>query len=105
MAGLFSSRGATYSASTNLSVPTTFGIPITSYGFAAGGFLLEFPATPGSTYTIVYSDNLAFSNALAAQPSIVAPASRVQWIDNGQPKTDGAPATQGARFYRLVLMP
>ena len=58
----------------------------------------------GRTYTIVYSDNLLFSNALMAVPSIVAPANFVQWIDYGPPATVSKPGS-GSRFYRVFLNP
>jgi uncharacterized repeat protein (TIGR01451 family) len=85
----------------SLSAPTNSGTTITNYVLSSGGFLIEFAATPGRTYTIVYSDNLSFSNALLAQPAIVAPANRVQWIDNGPPKTVSHPSTTTSRFYRV----
>ena len=58
---------------------------------------------PGNSYSVVYSDNVAFANALAAQPPIMAPADRVQWIDNGPPETLSRPAGTAARFYRVQL--
>ncbi len=70
-----------------------------------GWMLVEFPATMGRTYTVVYSDNVLFSNALIAPPSIVAPANWVQWIDYGPPTTVSAPANAGSRFYRVLLNP
>ncbi len=85
----------------NLTAPTNSGITITNHLLSSGGFLIEFTANPGNTYTIVYSDNLAFSNALTAQPSIVAPANRVQWIDNGPPKTVSHPSNTSSRYYRV----
>lgn len=89
----------------NLTAPTNSGTTITNHVLSSGGFLIEFPATPGAIYTIVYSDNLSFSNALTAQPSIVAPANRVQWIDNGPPKTISHPSNTIARFYRVFQAP
>ena len=70
-----------------------------------GSILVEFVSVPGRSYTILYSDNLAFTNSLAAQPPIVAPADRVQWIDDGPPKTVSAPANVTNRFYRVLLNP
>jgi hypothetical protein len=85
----------------NLTAPATSGVIITNKAYSSGGFLIEFPATIGRTYTIVYSDNASFSNALVAQPSIVAPATQVQWIDNGPPKTVSHPSTVVQRYYRV----
>ena len=64
-----------------------------------------FPTTPGRNYTVVYSDNVLFSNAMIAPPSIEAPANRVQWIDYGPPTTTSAPTNATARFYRVFLNP
>ncbi|HEV2434824.1 MAG TPA: hypothetical protein VG077_02390 [Verrucomicrobiae bacterium] len=70
-----------------------------------GNMLIEWPSTAGRTYTVVYSDNVLFSNAMIAPPSIVAPASRTQWIDYGPPTTVSAPANASARFYRVLQNP
>jgi len=64
--------------------------------------LIEFASTPGKSYKILYSSDPSFTNALFAQPSIIAPANRTQWIDSGPPKTVSPPAT---RFYRVVEGP
>lgn len=68
-----------------------------------GNVLVEFQSVPGSSYTILYSGDMTFSNALEAQPSIIAPADRVQWIDDGPPKTVSAPTNNSSRFYRVLL--
>jgi hypothetical protein len=65
------------------------------------GFMVEFPVTVGRTYTIVYSDDPSFSNPRVAQPSILATANRIQWIDSGPPKTISLPPTPGGRYYRV----
>lgn len=70
-----------------------------------GNPLIEFPSTLGRTYTIVYSDNFLFSNAMIAPPAIVAPANQVHWIDYGPPTTVSAPASSGSRYYRVFLNP
>ncbi len=67
-----------------------------------GSVLLEFPAVAGSRYTIVYSDDAAFSHPLYAAPPLIAPADRVQWIDDGPPKTTNAPSAAISRFYRVM---
>ncbi len=68
-------------------------------------FLIEFPSTPGATYTVLYRDGSISSNELAAQPAIVAPADRVQWLDYGPPKTVSLPASVSSRFYRVIQNP
>jgi uncharacterized repeat protein (TIGR01451 family) len=70
-----------------------------------GNMLIEWPAIANRTYTVVYSDNVLFSNAMIAPPSIVAPANEVQWIDYGPPTTVSAPPNSKARFYRVFLNP
>ena len=70
-----------------------------------GDKLVEFSSTLNKTYTIVYSDNLDFSNAMAAPPQVVAPANITQWIDYGPPTTISPPAAAGARFYRVYQNP
>ena len=79
--------------STNLVVKMTM--------LSADQVLVEFPAVLGRTYQIVYSTNGNFSNPLAAQPSIVAQANWVQWIDNGPPKTISLPSQSPMRIYRV----
>lgn len=86
-------------------VPTSTSPIITAKATVPSGFLIEFQSIPGRSYTILYADNMSFSNALAAQPVIVAPADRVQWIDSGPPKTISVPASVGSRFYRVMLNP
>jgi uncharacterized repeat protein (TIGR01451 family) len=89
----------------SVTVPTNAAPNIISQQLTAGGFMIEFQSIPGRSYTILYADNMSFTNALAAQPAVVAPADRVQWIDNGPPKTVSTPANVNARFYRVVLNP
>ena len=69
-----------------------------------GNMLIEWPTVVNQTYTVVYSDNVAFSNAMIAPPSIIAPANRLQWIDYGPPTTVSLP-TNTARFYRVFQNP
>jgi uncharacterized repeat protein (TIGR01451 family) len=70
-----------------------------------GNVLIQFPATLGKTYTVVYSDNVLFSNAMIAPPSFIATESPVQWIDYGPPTTTNAPANTPVRFYRVIQNP
>jgi hypothetical protein len=72
---------------------------------ANGDMLVEFPTTVGAAYTVVYSDNVAFSNAAIAPPAIVATANRLQWIDYGPPTTVSVPVNATNRFYRVFLNP
>jgi VCBS repeat-containing protein len=65
--------------------------------------MIEFPTLSNRLYSIQYSSNLV--HWWSVEPAISGNGNWVQWIDNGQPKTDGPPATQPARFYRLMLLP
>ncbi len=69
---------------------------------SSGKLLVEFPSVLGATYSIIYSPDATFSNRFFAQPAITAPADRVQWIDDGPPKTASSPASAGSRFYRVI---
>lgn len=68
---------------------------------APGKILVEFDSVAGRTYTVLYGDDPATTNA--AQPTITATANRTQWIDSGPPKTISVPG--GARFYRVRQNP
>jgi uncharacterized repeat protein (TIGR01451 family) len=70
-----------------------------------GDMLIEWPAITNRLYTVVYSDNVLFSNAMMAPPSVVAPANQTQWIDYGPPATVSAPTNSSLRFYRVLLNP
>ena len=65
--------------------------------------LIEFSSTPGRSYVIEYSADM--NNWKAAVPVIVAGNDRVQWLDDGPPKTDSPPGLANSRFYRVVRLP
>jgi len=69
----------------------------------SGRFLIEFSAIPGRRYAVQYSSDL--ETWLTAVPTITAPANRVQWYDDGPPKTESKPSTSGSRYYRIQLLP
>ncbi len=72
---------------------------------AGGNILIEFQSRRRAGITPSWYDtNADLSTPLAAQPAITAPANRVQWIDDGPPKTVSAPGA-GMRFYRVLLNP
>lgn len=66
-------------------------------------FLVEFQTLLNRQYYIQYSDTLMGleTNALTVFPPVLGNGNRMQWIDNGPPKTDSAPVNS-ARFYRVV---
>ncbi len=68
----------------------------------SGFIMIEFPATQGRTYAILYANNSGMSNAMQAQPSIVAPGNQVQWIDFGPPETISTPISTNSRFYQVI---
>ena len=70
-----------------------------------GNILIGWAAAPNRTYTVVFSDNAQFSNAMMAPPSVTAQANEWQWIDYGPPATLSAPTNASARFYRVFLNP
>ena len=72
---------------------------------ANGSILIEWPSVTNRTYTVVYSDNVMFSNAMIAPPSIIAPANKTQWVDYGPPTTVSHPTNEPMRFYRIFLNP
>jgi hypothetical protein len=68
-----------------------------------GSLLLEFPAETGSLYQVQYSrDGRSWTNSLVR---VRAAGTRVQWIDQGAPRTLSHPKSAGSRFYRVRKMP
>jgi uncharacterized repeat protein (TIGR01451 family) len=64
---------------------------------------IEFQTTPGTTYTVLYSSNLAASATWnVATPSITAGATITIWYDDGPPKTDSKPMSVPMRYYRVI---
>lgn len=66
-------------------------------------FLLEFASTSNRVYYVQYTSDL--KTWKTAQPGITGSGTWIQWIDNGQPKTESAPATTTTRFYRVSVLP
>jgi uncharacterized repeat protein (TIGR01451 family) len=90
-------------ATVDTSIPAGTPVGITRLVLLpSGDVLMEFPATSGRTYSVLYSDGLNFTNARAALPSVMPKADRVQWIDYGPPETSSRPAASSARFYRVI---
>jgi len=69
----------------------------------SGNFMVEFVTLTNRIYYIEYSPDCRTWKP--AQPAITGNGTSIQWVDNGQPKTDSAPATQASRFYRVILLP
>jgi hypothetical protein len=68
-----------------------------------GEFLLEFESLGSRVYFVQYSPDM--KNWKTAWPSVTGTGNRIQWIDNGAPRTESAPVGQACRFYRVVLAP
>jgi hypothetical protein len=66
-------------------------------------FLVEFASAANRVYYVQYSSDL--KTWKTSQPGIAGDGTWIQWIDNGQPKTESAPATTSMRFYRLISVP
>ena len=96
---------ATVAISTNLSITRIVELTNSSNPLTIGSMLIEWPSLTNRTYTVVYSDNVWFTNAMMAMPRIVAPANQTQWIDYGPPATVSAPLNSSNRFYRVFLNP
>ena len=65
-----------------------------------GDVLIEFPSQIGATYTVQYTQNgEAWNNVV---PNITAGGTRLQWIDNGPPKTISHPSGEKLRLYRVI---
>jgi len=69
----------------------------------AGAPALEFSTLNGVTYTIQYSSDL--THWQDAQPTISGTGATARWTDTGPPRTETAPSTAAARFYRVVATP
>jgi hypothetical protein len=64
--------------------------------------MIEFSALPGQLYYIQYCDDMRTWKT--ATPGGTSSANRIQWIDNGQPKTECFPTKQLNRFYRVITV-
>ena len=73
--------------------------------FTPARFVIEWTSVPGTTYTIIYSDVGPTGPWLVATPTITANANRVQWYDDGPPKTASQPASVSSRYYRVIANP
>jgi hypothetical protein len=82
-------------------------VPVTYKPVLSGGVLLEFPTLTNFSYYIRYSDSLNDFSAQdntnsvirTARPAILGNGRKVQWLDNGLPRTENIPTN---RFYRVL---
>lgn len=92
----------------SLNPPGVLGanIPITKVLRLSTGYtMIEYPSLIGSNYTILYSDDPAFTKPKAVPASITAPADVIQWIDHGPPLTTSTPTPPAPRYYRVFINP
>ncbi len=89
----------------NLTLPSTLTpMNITTNRYINGTFIIEFPTVDGYHYYVQYDRNPSFTNVLTVFPPVIGTGSRVQWIDDGPPKTI-SPPVNGSRFYRVLQNP
>lgn len=99
---------AAYGAPLTLATPSAGNVlDVVTNRFVPQGFLVEFATRADRRYYVQYADHAADfmgTNSAAiftALPAVPGTGSRVQWLDNGPPKTRSVPAA-GARFYRVL---
>jgi uncharacterized repeat protein (TIGR01451 family) len=91
------------SGGTNIAITNIHFLPPNAFAMNTNRVLLEFAATRGARYQIVYSGDMSFSPAFKAIPPIVAQANRAQWIDYGPPKTLTRPLTPSITSTTMVV--
>ena len=87
-----------------LSVPVTAAkeLAIDRTRSLTNGLIVEFSTQLARQYFVQYAPTAeGLSTGKVAFPAIIGTGSRVQWIDNGPPKTDSPPTNQ-TRFYRIL---
>ena len=87
-----------------VAAPAGILVPVTrKLRFGDGSFLVEFNSLSNRVYFVQYS--LDMVKWKTAWPSVTGIGNRVQWVDNGPPRTEGLPTAATARFYRILLAP
>ena len=67
-------------------------------------FVIEWTSLIGRNYTVIYGPTPS-GPWTPATPTVTATATRVQWYDDGPPKTATPPLSVTNRFYRVILNP
>jgi len=70
--------------------------------FGEPRFVIEWKSVPGRTYTIIYCEESTSGPWLVATPTVKAASNRVQWYDDGAPKTVRQPSSVSSRYYRVI---
>jgi hypothetical protein len=66
-----------------------------------GTFMVEFLTIANQLYSVEYSTDLIHWKS-AQQPLIPGNGTWIQWVDDGEPKTESAPPAGGLRFYKVI---
>jgi hypothetical protein len=66
-----------------------------------GTFMVEFLTVANQLYSVEYSADLQQWKS-AQQPFIPGNGTWIQWVDEGEPKTESAPAAVERRFYKVI---
>jgi hypothetical protein len=86
--------------------PAYFNTPltITTNRFVNGTMLVEFPTQLGQLYYVQYANTVSnlMNSPLTVLPPITGTGSRVQWVDDGPPKTVSSPTNVSSRVYRVL---
>jgi hypothetical protein len=78
----------------------TLAVDVTRY--LTNSTIVEFSTQLGRQYFIQYANATeSLVTGKVVFPAVIGTGSRVQWIDNGPPKTDSPPTNQ-TRFYRIL---
>ena len=72
--------------------------------FTNDTFLVEFKTVSNYVYYVQYNWNIEDTNSVwqTALPGVLGTGGRVQWMDNGMPKTESVPRSTTNRFYRVI---
>lgn len=65
-----------------------------------GSFILGFDSVLNQTYYIQYSSDLKTWKTVGLP--VIGVGNRLEWLDNGPPRTDSLPGNQPERFYRIT---
>ena len=68
-----------------------------------GTFLIEFNSLVNRIYCVQYTKDM--TNWKTVTPTLMGTGTRIQWLDNGPPKTETHPNGEPSRIYRLMMLP
>jgi hypothetical protein len=82
-------------------ISTNVAVRLDRQLFTNGVFYVEFLSLTNAVYYVQYASDLNSTNWSTSLPLIIGNGARVQWIDDGPPRTATPPASQTNRFYRV----